>query len=288
MQKQRIGSVIIVRDKFPLGIVTQGDIVNSIAQKSCEWLSNMRAADIMKKPVRSLTPKEDLKKALQFMLDNKIRRLPIVENKKLMGIISYGDIMREVQKELAEATIKTAQLKTEIERDGLTHFLTQKYFKKNLNQEVDRVKRYGGILSLLMIDIDHFKKINDTYGHDAGDYILQKVSFLISKNTRKVNTIGRYGGDEFAIIAPISDAESSRRLGERLRQFVAQTNFKYNEKKIVAEGSKFNQKKIIKVTVSIGVASWDKSIIDGRGLIIKADKALYLSKHGGRNLVSVL
>ena len=275
MEHNKIGSIVIVKEKTVLGVITERDIVSFIGQYGCNLLSQKKAYEIMVSPVFTMSPKQETKDALQFMAAKRIRRLPITENKKLVGIITYGDIIREVQKDLAEAQIKTQQLKLEVSRDGLTHVFTQKYFKTFLDREVERVKKYSGLLSLLMVDVDHFKKINDTYGHDAGDYILVKVSELIRKNTRKINIIGRYGGDEFSIIAPISDVESSKRLGDRLRQFVEQTKFHY-------------QGKIIRVTLSIGVAGWDKTIIDGRGLIVKADKALYKSKRAGRNTVSVV
>jgi len=274
MEKHKIGSVVIVKEKTVLGIITERDIVSFIGQHGSYLLAQKKAFEVMVSPVFTMSPKHETRAAMQFMAAKRIRRLPITENKRLVGIITYGDIIREIQKDLAEAQLKTQQLKLEISRDGLTHVFTQKYFKTFLDREVERVKRYSGLLALLMVDIDHFKKINDTYGHDAGDYILVKVSELIRKNTRKINVIGRYGGDEFAVIAPISDVESAKRLGDRLRQFVEQTKFHY-------------QGKIIRATLSIGVAGWDKSIVDGRGLIVKADKALYKSKHAGRNAVSV-
>lgn len=272
MQRNHIGCVVISKDKIPIGIVTERDIVTAVAA-SGHFTSP--ALTTMKSPVFYLHPKEDTKKAIEFMRMKNIRRLPIVEKRQLVGIITYGDILRIIEKQLAESTLETKQLRVQISKDGLTHFYTQKYFKNLLEKEIERVKRYGGYLSLLMIDIDHFKKINDTYGHDAGDYVLSRVAFLIQKNTRKINIIARYGGDEFSIIAPISDIEGAIRLGKRLREFVGKTNFHYGNTKI-------------KITLSIGVTSWDKSIQDARGLIIKADRALYKSKHSGRNMVSII
>jgi diguanylate cyclase (GGDEF)-like protein len=274
MEKNHVGSIVIVKEKHPAGIITERDVVNSIARGGINVLSAPASA-IMKAPVFTMHPKQKIRSAVDFMIAKRIRRLPIVENHRLAGIITYGDILRAVQKEVADMEIQTQQLKKEMQKDGLTKFYTQKYFKIMLDREVERVKRFGGYLSLIMIDIDHFKKVNDMYGHDAGDHILHKVSLLITHNTRKINVIGRYGGDEFAIIAPISDIEGARRLGERLRQFVEQTRFNYDGKPI-------------KVTLSVGVAAWDKHITSGRDHIIKADKALYASKRAGRNKVSVL
>ncbi|MEI7903858.1 MAG: GGDEF domain-containing protein [Candidatus Firestonebacteria bacterium] len=274
MESSRVGSIVVVKDKHPVGIITERDIVNSVA-KSGPGILNQPVTAIMKTPVITLHAKQKIKTAVEFMIAKRIRRLPIVDHGNLIGIVTYGDILRAIQKEVADMQMQTEQLKIEVQKDGLTKFYTQKYFKILLEKEVQRVKSYGGFLSLLMVDIDHFKKINDTYGHDAGDFILHKISLLIEHNTRKINVVGRYGGDEIGIIAPISDIEGARRLGERLRQFVDQTRFNYHGK-------------IIKASLSVGVATWDKSIQDGRGLIVKADKALYRAKQEGRNRVSVI
>jgi diguanylate cyclase (GGDEF)-like protein len=274
MERNHVGSVVIVKDKHPAGILTERDVVNLIARNGAQVL-NQPAASVMKAPVITLHSKQKIKTAVDFMIAKRIRRLPIVEHGNLIGIVTYGDILRAIQKEVADMQMQTELLKKEVQKDGLTKFYTQKYFKIFIDKEVERVKRYGGYLSLIMIDIDHFKKVNDTYGHDAGDSVIHKVSLLIDHNTRKINILGRYGGDEMGIIAPISDIEGARRLGERLRQFVEQTKFHYGNK-------------IIKVTLSVGVASWSVDIPDGRGLLMKADAALYKSKREGRNRVSVM
>jgi len=274
MDINHIGSVVIVKDRHPVGIITERDIVNYISKQGRNIL-NDKTAVAMKTPVFTMQANQSIRKAVDFMVSKHIRRLPIVKNHRLIGIITYGDILKVVQKEIADLNFVTEKLKHEITRDDLTKLANQKFLKSELDKEVERVKRFGGYLSFLMIDVDFFKKINDTYGHDAGDYIIQRVAFLIRNSTRKINSIGRYGGDEYAVIAPISDIEGARRLGERLRELVERTKFHYHDK-------------VIKVTLSVGAASWDSSITDGRGLIIKADKALYKSKHAGRNVVSIL
>lgn len=273
MEKNRVGSVIVMRDKCPAGIITERDVVNTIALEGNRF-QELKAYTLMKKDLVTMSPKQDIKEALQLMIDKRIRRLPICEKKNLVGILTYGDVMREILKELAEVNIKAKKLKKEVSRDGLTGLYNQKYFKLLLENQLERVKRYGGILTLMMVDVDHFKKVNDLYGHDAGDLILQKVAGLIRRNTRKVNIVGRYGGDEFSIIAPISDVEGVRRLGERLREITERTKFRYKNN-------------LLKVTLSIGVAGWDTGMQSARDLIVKADKALYQSKKAGRNAVSV-
>ncbi len=273
MEKNSIGSVVIIKDRYPIGIVTERDVVNVVALQGGAVLQNS-AQQIMKGHLITMNPKQDLKEALQVMIDKRIRRLPICEKKSLVGILTYGDVMREIQKELAEVNVKAQQLKKEAVKDGLTGLFNQQYFKIALDNQMERVKRYGGVLTLLMVDVDFFKKINDQNGHDAGDLVLQKVATLIRRNTRKVNIVGRYGGDEFGLIAPISDVEGGRQLGERLRDIVERTKFHYKDI-------------VIHVTLSIGVAGWDKAMLNGRDLIVKADKALYLSKRAGRNKVSI-
>ncbi|MBI4976748.1 MAG: GGDEF domain-containing protein [Spirochaetes bacterium] len=274
MEQHRIGSVVIVKSKMPVGIVTERDIVNAIAEHGPDVM-NRPAAAVMKSPLVTADPRSEITEALQVMIDRRIRRLPVCDKKTLIGIVTYGDIMRVLQKEIADVNLKAHELKQEVSRDGLTGMYNQKFLKVTLETQIERVRRYGGMLTLLMIDVDYFKKINDTYGHDAGDTVLMKTANLIRKNTRKVNIVARYGGDEFAVIAPISDVEGGRRLGERLRELVERTRFRYNEH-------------IIRVTLSIGVAGWDRKIVSGRELVQKADKALYLSKKAGRNAVNVV
>ena len=127
-------------------------------------------------------------------------------------------------------------------------------------------------MTLLMIDIDNFKKINDTYGHPAGDAILKDVGRCIMSSIRDDDMGFRYGGEEFAVILPVTDVAAGKAVANRMRKLIESYPFKADQH-------------VLQVTVSIGVASWPASAETIREIITEADKALYEAKHGGKNRV---
>ncbi len=155
--------------------------------------------------------------------------------------------------------------------DGLTKLFIHRYFQNRLESELIRAKRYNSNISLLMMDIDYFKKINDTYGHQEGDYVLKKFSKIILTNIRKVDIPARYGGEEFAIILPETDITGAEQAAEHLRFLIEKEEFLVNGKNVP-------------ITTSVGVSSWDKAV-SKKEFIEQADKALYQAKHKGRNRV---
>lgn len=165
---------------------------------------------------------------------------------------------------------KMAELST---KDELTDLYNRRYFMEFAEREISGTARYGHSLSLLMLDIDHFKRINDSHGHLAGDAVLRHTANLLKDCIRKYDAAGRYGGEEFAVIMPNTGLNDARIFCERLRTKVAETTVRYDAKEI-------------KFTVSIGLAQFDpeidKSIVH---LIERADKGLYAAKEQGRNRV---
>jgi diguanylate cyclase (GGDEF)-like protein len=158
--------------------------------------------------------------------------------------------------------------------DGLTQIYNKRYFLETLEREISRAHRYRRELSLIMFDIDHFKKINDTYGHLAGDYVLKQLASVIKSRIRREDIMARYGGEEFAIILPEIDTFNSSQFAEKIRRLVEKTVFKFEETRIP-------------VTISVGVGSLD---IGGEAqspveFIKLADDKLYEAKEGGRNKV---
>jgi diguanylate cyclase (GGDEF)-like protein len=174
----------------------------------------------------------------------------------------------------ASTSIANAKLHSEIEKmattDGLTGLLNHRLFQEKLTGEFKRLNRLSGPLSLLLADIDHFKKVNDTYGHPAGDLVLKGVSGVIRETIRDIDIPARYGGEEFAVILPGTDAVGAQKIAERLRKAVMAKTF-------TADG------KSLKVTVSIGIATSPENSESKEGLIEKADQALYYAKNNGRN-----
>lgn len=160
--------------------------------------------------------------------------------------------------------------------DGLTGLLNHRVCYAILDQEGDRCRRYGSALSLLMIDIDHFKAVNDKYGHLIGDAVLKEVAGLLSRHVRGVDRVCRYGGEEVAVILPETTLDEAQRFAERLRRTVASYHFHVGESAVLA------------LTVSVGVAATPPLLAGDSTLLVEAaDRALYNAKEGGRNRVCI-
>lgn len=157
--------------------------------------------------------------------------------------------------------------------DGLTGLYNRLEFHRRLTEEVERSQRYGRSLSLLILDIDQFKTINDTYGHLAGDEVLRSISAMLNVEARAVDKVARLGGDEMAVILPDTPGPNAFRVAERIRSVVA------SQAITVAPGQE------VKSTVSIGLASFPADARLPDDLIAKADQALYAAKAAGRNQV---
>lgn len=155
--------------------------------------------------------------------------------------------------------------------DNLTRLFNRRHFDFEFEREFRRAKRYKNDLSVAILDIDFFKKINDKYGHLCGDYILREIAFIIKDNFRQTDIVCRYGGEEFAIILTETPDETSCIPLERLRKRVENTKFNYK-----------NQ--TINVTISIGVTS-NIDFENSSDMFDEADKALYKAKNSGRNRV---
>jgi two-component system cell cycle response regulator len=160
-------------------------------------------------------------------------------------------------------------------RDGLTKVYNRKHFDDLFSKEFAFASRHGTPLALLFIDLDFFKKVNDSHGHPAGDYVLAEVSGVLSSAVRAEDLVARFGGEEFCVLCRGTDTTGARDLGERLRVEIEQRRLVYGMK-------------VIPVTISVGVAAMpDKSITQATGLLAAADKALYEAKRAGRNRVVV-
>jgi len=156
--------------------------------------------------------------------------------------------------------------------DGLTGLYNRRHFESNLEREFLRARRYQNDLSIAMIDVDFFKKVNDTYGHSCGDYVLKEIAFLISEAFRKTDMVFRYGGEEFVVILTETNSKNALIPLERLRKAVENNAFRYNNENL-------------KITISIGVTSDIQDVNTPWEMFDLADKALYDAKENGRNRV---
>lgn len=181
-----------------------------------------------------------------------------------------------------ESIRRITRLEHESITDPLTGLFNRRHMDRRLDEEVARSRRYGQPLSVVMLDIDEFKGINDRLGHLAGDYILQSIALRLQQNLRRVDLAARFGGEEFVIITPHTDLDSALQLAEKLRGEIAQTPIGLKGHEHVPPCAPDE----LYVTVSVGVASLDlepDSRDDADFLIQRADDALYRAKAGGRN-----
>jgi diguanylate cyclase (GGDEF)-like protein len=180
--------------------------------------------------------------------------------------------LKEIQNRLAEAhaelTFKNKALEEMIITDFLTKIFNRQKVEKDINVEVSRYTRYKRPLSIILLDIDKFKSINDTYGHNAGDSVLINLASIIKTNVRKIDLPGRWGGEEFMILCPETDIHGAVTLAENLRQKIEAHTFEIDRK----------------VTSSFGVAQFKEGEL-AKDFIRRADDALYLAKENGRNRV---
>jgi len=274
-------NVIIVENKVPIGILTTKDVIKLIKNKVDLEKS---ISNYMVSPVMSITQSASIKEALSFIKDKHFKRVVVVDDdKKLLGIITQKELisltyskwailMKNYQEELTELNsmleIKYKEYETRASRDALTGLYNRYKFSELYISSYTSMIQRNHDMSLIIIDIDSFKKVNDTYGHNIGDKALVQLSNALLKTLRNIDIVCRWGGEEFMVLLPTADLEASMLLANKIRTFVSNINIDI----------------IGNITVSCGVSQ----VRSGESMeeaISRADKALYLAKKSGKNCV---
>jgi diguanylate cyclase (GGDEF)-like protein len=187
-------------------------------------------------------------------------------NAGLLGAVARGHL--EIVWEIEEVTRRART-------DSLTGLANRRHFDEQLRRVVNETDRFGGTCSLILVDLDHFKAVNDQFGHEAGDTVLKHVAAVLCDAVRTVDLCARYGGEEIAVLLPQTSEEGAHELAERLRSTLEQRPSSHGGRQIP-------------VTASFGVATYPSPVPYGDWLVLAADKALYEAKAAGRNCVKVI
>ena len=308
MSVRNIGALLVVNGDGLVGIFTERDLLKVLASDAADVLEKPISLFMTANPICAKVD-EDYNDVYIKMRTNNIRHIPVIDGEQPVGIVSIRDLTHLYQNKL-ESDFQGARkqleklrellgepdanrvlmLLQEIERyrelsltDELTGLFNKRYFMKRLKEEVARARRYKQCLSLIFCDIDHFKRINDTYGHSVGDLVLMEIGGILAGQIddlnvisilRKSDIVARYGGEEFVVILPGTDHSGACLAAEKMRSAIEKHLFQIKDCEI-------------KLTMSFGVAELCLESGDFKELISHADEAMYFAKSSGRNCVKV-
>jgi len=283
----RLGWAILAEEPFDqayepvLSVLTRIFVIDFIVILLFSFLAYKITAAIVQ-PIEALSDG-----ARRISLGELDLEIPVTRGNDEIGLLTrtFNDMTRKLRKNQSEIETAIYQLtlkKQELERaneqlsqlsvtDGLTRLHNHRFFQDHLTREIKRVQRSGEPLSILLIDIDDFKRLNDRLGHAAGDELLTRIARILDENMRASDLLARYGGEEFVVLASNTDLPGAATLGEKVREAVDEKSFLLNE-----------TMRLERVTVSVGVAQYKG---DRKAFFQAADRALYRAKAQGKNCV---
>ncbi len=268
MTKNRISCVVVRKSNKPVGVLSERSVVRWLADTK---KVNSPVKEVMRNPAVCIEPRKTVMEALSLMRENHIRRLVITQKGEIVGLVTQSDLLEATVRLLSQTESKKEEYKTIAQKDLLTGLFSRNYFETVFKREAERIKRYGGLLSVVIFDLDNFKEINDTFGHSAGDKTLKEAGKIIESFSRGADIVARYGGDEFIVLLPGVGTRGPKVYAERVRKNVEE----------------YFQAKPVKLTVSAGLCKWTLKINTAKRMVKKADRCLYYAKKKGKNIVQV-
>ncbi|MEP4037379.1 diguanylate cyclase [Pseudophaeobacter sp.] len=257
--KFKLGALVVTdQSNKMVGIVSERDLLSAVASRD-PLAAETLVSDVMTRTVISCSLDDEVTYLLHLMNENAIRHIPVLREEKLVGILSIRELTKAYE-----------LLQIEADTDPLTQVSNRRPFLKNLDIQFENARQHGHPMSVAMLDVDHFKRINDTYGHDAGDKALQELSRMLIREFRSIDLVGRLGGEEFSLVFPETDLSGAYTACERLRSMV-------QSKEIAADQNR------IRLTVSIGLTGITEETPAAAALLKRADALLYVAKNSGRN-----
>ena len=261
LRQHNIGALLVTDETESLvGIISERDLARAVSIFP-EDLAKRRVGEIMTKSVITCGPDDDVVTTLNIMNNKGIRHMPVVVDSKPVSVIS-----------IREFEFACRQLQVLALTDELTGLANRRHFVESLEAELSRYNRFSNVFCVAMLDLDKFKLINDTYGHDAGDKVLKSLAQILSTKLRKYDVVGRLGGEEFGIIFPNTALEGAVIACEHVANAIRACEV-------------ITDKSAIHFTASFGVTEVNEEARETDLILKQADKALYKAKDTGRDRV---
>ncbi|WP_018689321.1 GGDEF domain-containing protein [Ahrensia kielensis] len=261
LAKKRVESLVVTDEQGAMiGLITERDVVTAVGSVYQE-IPDLIARDIMSTKIVSCKSTDSISSVLNEMQSLNIRHMPVVDNGKIITVIGIADLQMICQK-LDKLAIT----------DSLTGLFNRRAYENAMLAEYSRFKRHKFNFSIAILDIDFFKKINDTHGHSAGDMVLVEFAKALRANVRAYDFLARIGGEEFALILPNTELSDAIRVCEKLSNAIRAIEL-------------FNDSGMIKVTASFGVTAVSSAFSDVDEMIKFSDDLLYEAKEQGRDRI---